>query len=90
MKLAVAFTLLATAAGAQGVCGSQDQFVKGLAQQYGEETRFTALSNGGRLIQIFVNAETGSWTAIAINPDGSACMIDAGGDAEVIAPGEPA
>ena len=56
-----------------------------LKQDYGETPVFRGVSIKGYLIVLFLNAETGTWSAGKIDPQDRKimCPIDAGGDGAV-------
>jgi hypothetical protein len=56
-----------------------------LKQDYGETLAFRGVSIKGYLIVLFLNAETGTWSAGKIDPQDRKimCLIDAGGDGAV-------
>lgn len=68
------------------MCGPRDVIVKTLAEEYREQPIGAGLSRQGPLVTIFANPETGSWTAVAAFPDGSACIMDTGEGWESAAP----
>lgn len=52
---------------------------RGLERSHNEERRVVARAASGRaLVEIYVAAETGTWTLILRNTDGTACMLMAG------------
>ena len=56
-----------------------------LSETHGETSRGMGLRSATMLsplavVQIMVNAETGSWTVLATSADGKACIIAAGTD----------
>ena len=76
-------------------CGDHAAVMAGLAQGYGEARQAIALSGDNAVIEIFANAETGSWTITLTRPGGPTCMVAAGAAwqmlAEMLPPaGDPA
>lgn len=63
---------------AQSVCAPREQIVQRLAEGYGETRQGYGLQNASVVIEIYANAETGTWTIIATRPDGAACAMAAG------------
>ena len=60
-------------------CGPRDDLAKTLADTWGERPVFQGLhSDGLSLIEIFANPG-GTWTAVVVKTDGTACPVDAGG-----------
>lgn len=90
--LAFMFACIAGPAAAQGTpCGSWAEIRAHLLDRFGERLAGTGLTPSGQLLAILVNPETGTWTALALQPDGSACGLTAGTDWADWAepPGEP-
>ena len=75
--------LLATTAQAETPCLPLPQFIDGLAEKYAETPRMSGLA--GDQLLVITASEAGTWTALMVNPDGTACMVSAG-EAFVIAP----
>jgi hypothetical protein len=69
---------LALPASAQSICGARDDFVQHLAQRHKEAPAAMGLSSNGKMVEVLTNDETGTWTIIVTNADGSACVIAAG------------
>lgn len=79
LSLGFAGVILATHAGwAQDGCGPRDQVVDVLAQQYGEARSGIGLNGTARVMEMFVNAKTGSWSITVTLPDGQTCLIATG------------
>lgn len=49
-----------------------------LTDMYGESRIGAGLSGNGYILEMWANSETGSWTALAINSAGMACIVDQG------------
>ena len=77
----------AGAASAQDNCHPRDDVFAYLAGEYGELPVAMGLSDGSSF-QTWANTETGSWTILVVHPDGTACMLTAGGD--FMTPRQPA
>ena len=80
MKTAVAALLLvgsATAAMAQQNCGPRVSVLATLQGKYGESLQSRGTANG-RLIEMWANAETGSWTVTVTQAGGPTCLLGAG------------
>lgn len=56
-----------------------------LVSKYSEEQRTIGLTSQGAVITQYANDETGTWTIIAVNPNGIACVLAAGDGWEAIA-----
>ncbi len=59
-------------------CGDRADIVAGLAETYGETALATALSSDGLIIEIFNDAEDGSWTILATGPNAPTCIVSVG------------
>lgn len=92
-RFAFAFAFLASPAAAELVCSPFDVLAPGLAENYGEAPQSWGLTGGGsRVIVTLASPETGTWTILAIDRAGEACIIAQGvGFAEIAAiEGNPA
>jgi hypothetical protein len=74
--LALVACLFGAPAFAQEQCAPVADALAGLATNYAEAPRVTALM-GGHVLIITV-AETGGWTALEVKPNGEACIVAAG------------
>ena len=83
MRHALLPLFLATPASAQQACLALPQFLDGLAEKYDETPRMSGLA--GTQLLVITASEAGTWTALMVNPDGSACLVSAG-EAFVAAP----
>lgn len=89
--LVLALTLLATSASAANRCVLKDQMYEVLAVRFGEARVTRALAaDGSAVIETWANTRTGTWTLIAIRPDGLACLIVSGEAFLLVPPGDPA
>jgi hypothetical protein len=61
---------------AQQACLALPQFLDGLAEKYAETPRMSGLA--GTQLMVITASESGSWSALMVNPDGSACLVAAG------------
>jgi hypothetical protein len=50
-----------------------------LTDRYGEVAHSEGLTGDGAIMQLWANPETGSWSIVTIEPDGTACLRAAGG-----------
>ncbi len=66
------------AAAPGGGCESRAAVVERLAEQYGETLQSTGLNADQRLMEVYASGTTGTWTIVVTDPDGTACMIEAG------------
>lgn len=82
MRVLVAFLLLAIPAAAMAQqppqCKPHDDVTRYLLEKYGESPDRRMLANDGRIIEMFTNSETETWTAVFIVPGGAACFLAAG------------
>ena len=74
---------LSSLVGAQQACLALPQFLDGLAEKYAETPRMAGLA--GTQLLVITASEAGTWTALMVNPDGSACLVSAG-EAFVLSP----
>lgn len=68
----------AQAASAGLVCGARDDIVRKLDQAYGERRNNRMLDGQGNLVELFSNADSGSWTLTVTKPGGPTCVLSAG------------
>lgn len=59
----------------QPSCGPREPGVARLAEVFGETLHSLGMTTGGNVLEIYVNDETGTWTAIASRPDGVSCEV---------------
>lgn len=78
LRLALVSVLIGSPAFAQMQCGGYADAVALLADRYGESLRVEGLDGAGNSVQMFANPDTGTWTALIVYPDGSACMASSG------------
>ena len=70
--------LLATAGfTAAPPCGTRDEIVKKLSEEYKEAPQSVGLVNQDAVVEVFVS-EKGSWTIIASGTDGKSCILSSG------------
>jgi hypothetical protein len=77
LRLAVFAACIATPSFADPQCAPLPDALTGLATNYGEEPRVTALMTGGNVL-VITAAPAGGWTAMEVKPDGTACIVAAG------------
>jgi hypothetical protein len=75
---------LTPAADAATTCGPHDRAVRNLSNKYGEAPIATGMVSPELVMEMFVNAETGSWTVIYTNLDGISCVVGAGTEFETL------
>lgn len=66
-------------------CGPADELRGILAQEFDEQRRFVGIAGGAGRVELWHNADTGSWTILTVRPGGRACVA-ALGAAGAIAP----
>lgn len=72
----IAFAIPARAQSAN--CGPHENIVAYLASKYSEARMSIALDAQQRVLEIFANIETGSWTAVLTAPGGVSCFVASG------------
>lgn len=75
--IGVALAALSVPAMAQAPCGPVDAVRSMLESKYGEQG-FAEAVTGQYRVEIWTNADTGSWTVVVIRTDGIACVRMAG------------
>lgn len=100
LRLVTAITAIATGlliagtlpASAQALCSDRSNFLKHLGANHSEAPAAMGLTSGGKVVEV-LTSESGTWTIIVTNPDGTSCIVAAGEaweDIEPIALKEPA
>jgi hypothetical protein len=81
--LAVIASLLAAPVLAQSDCASRESAERQLQSNHGEGLVMYGVTSSGAVLQIWVNRQTGTWTAVIT--DGSiSCIATHGVDAELL------
>lgn len=82
--------LIATPASAQNagpnICGDRGAIIERLQEVYGETFQALGLQRNQMVMEIFANADTGTWTVLVADPWGGACIVAAG---QAWSPGDP-
>ncbi|MFN3661196.1 hypothetical protein [Yoonia sp.] len=60
------------------ICADHDLVVQRLATIYGETRRLKDRGTNETMIEVFVAADTGSWTLTVTGDDGLTCLVAAG------------
>ncbi|WP_341862721.1 hypothetical protein [Gymnodinialimonas sp. 57CJ19] len=60
------------------LCADRSIIVGELTGRYGEEVHGMGLANQNRIVEVYVSAETGSWTIAVTSADGTMCLMAAG------------
>ena len=72
---------------AQSQCGPLEDVLSILANKYTESTVAVGMADNGMALQVIASPKGGSWTIIALRPDGIACILATGHDwSTVLAP----
>lgn len=69
-----------------GLCDTRDGLVTILETQYGETPAAIGTVGGAYVMEMFANPETGTWTVVLTQANGTACGITSGNGLEVFAP----
>ena len=86
LALAVAGPALA------GNCAARAELVQRLQAKYAEELAMAGLqttSAEGAMMEVWASADTGTFTVLLTQPNGISCIVAAGTDFFVAAPGAP-
>jgi hypothetical protein len=81
--IGIVLTVPSLSAAQQTTCGQRGEMELALSTRFGEMP-FSTGTAGQNLVKFYVNPSTGSWTAIAVTPDGGACIFAAGSDFEPV------
>lgn len=84
MRMVILSTIAALIAGqasAQSCIGYPDA-AELLAGKHKESVAVRGLDHRGAMLEFWVNPSTGSWTLIAVTPQGMACPVASGNGAE--------
>ena len=73
----IALLLLSPAAFAQPMCGPLDEVQRALLSEFGERPVSIGEATGLAIIT-FANGESGTFTIVAVRPDGLACHLASG------------
>jgi hypothetical protein len=88
--LAVLALVLVSCAGAAwpqaSQCAPYAAMATHLADRYGEAVIFQGQTSETAIMQLWANAETGTWTVVYMSADAPACMVASGQGGESIAP----
>lgn len=82
MRTFIAFLAILVLAGhadaQQQNCAQRTEIVGRLDRKYHETHLGLGLRHDGSVVEVFRSVETGTWTIIISNPDGTSCIADAG------------
>lgn len=85
---AVGATLLSATAAYPQVCVPLAIAEQAVARQHGEHL-FAVGQVGTRMMRLYANPATRSWTALTVDPEGRACLIGSGTNLEFVKPPTP-
>ncbi len=75
--------LLPVAAIAQPQCAEREDVLSILTQKYGESRYVAGMDRSGRLVEVWGNLESGSWTITTTRPDMVTCLAAEGHNLEL-------
>ena len=82
--------MLASPAAAQPACDTHEKVIARLQEGYGEQVRFRAFDQNGRLIEVLVSQPSTqgrvTWTLVRTAPGGPTCLLTAGEGFEEVLP----
>jgi hypothetical protein len=95
LTAALALGLAAGPALAQNMCAARDTMVGQLTTRYGESPQGSGLNGSTRMVEVWASADTGTWTILLTDTDGTSCIVAAGKDwlgapVEISTAGSPA
>ncbi len=82
----IALTSTVEAQTGRTICGERDAIIDVLAGEFGEVQRSWGIGPGNRIVEVYTNEETGSWTITITSSNGTTCLIAAGEMWEDLAP----
>lgn len=62
------------------VCGVRGPLVEALAEMYGEKQAEVKVLGPNRVVELFTNPDTGTWTIMITSTAGTSCLVDSGRD----------
>lgn len=75
------FALVATASAAIAApmqCGGISEVMASLSAKYGETSQWFGVLPNGQVLSITANPDGSTWTALGVQPDGTACVLSSG------------
>lgn len=79
----------AVPAHAMGMCGKREDFVKALANAYGESSKALGIAGRVNIVEVFNSGDGGTWTVLVTTPEGKSCILAAGSDWQELPPPKP-
>ncbi|MEM8591919.1 MAG: hypothetical protein AAGF13_05275 [Pseudomonadota bacterium] len=87
----VALVLTGVSARAQGAnCAQRDMVIERLTSRYGESRQSVGVAANQSLVEVYANADTGSWSITVTLPNGTTCLVASGQSFEALAQVAPA
>ena len=80
LATALAVSVAVPATAQQNNCAPTEGMTQYMAEKYGEGVTGYGIDAKGRVVSIFVNADTGTWTAVMSFPNGQSCLVAGGTD----------
>ncbi|MEM8788372.1 MAG: hypothetical protein AAGE76_08920 [Pseudomonadota bacterium] len=71
---------LAAQQGGDSKCGPRDQMTERLGVKFGEQLHSGGLTGPTKLLEIWTSEDSGSWTILLTDADGTSCIVAAGND----------
>ncbi len=66
-------------------CFAHDQLTAGLDKEFDEMVKIRGLTNDGqKMMEIYVNKDTGKWTAVMVQTNGAACPVADGHSFDIL------
>jgi len=82
--------IFGTQASAQsGNCGARDAVIERLTTKYQETRQSIGLGANNAVVEVFGNANTGTWTITVTLPNGMTCLVASGEAFETLAEALP-
>ena len=78
LGLALMFVMAPKTSAQSPDCLARDSLAKLLEERYSETPVAAGLEAGGRLIELFISADSASWTMVMTTPAGESCVIAVG------------
>ena len=78
--IATAIMALPVTLSAQENCASTEDVYSIISDKFQEQRVLSGISLSGYVTEIWLNADSGSWTAIVTHPNGISCVADEGTD----------
>jgi len=82
---------LTTQANAKVPCRPTEDVARLLSKTHSESVIFSAVSVRGHILHVWINSDSGEWTATVDLPSGNSCLVDTGPRHKIVKPkkGQP-